>query len=257
MALYLTWAAATYLFEGLPRTLLQPGATRMRLAYAVVVNIVIGVAGSLWLLRQLIRTGVLIERTAGFGDKRRTLAGIVAGVAIGAGVFAAQGPQSLDPVVLLNGFSQVLVVSAAEVLVCWVIVGGVLEATLGERNVPLPRVWAGAAAAVLFGLYHVAHSPPFNSVRMVLLLSVVGLLTSAFFFLSRSVYGTILLHNFLALFGVIDALARGGRLGALERPVLPLIATATAAILVMATLHRAWLAPARRRPGDPDLNPVG
>lgn len=125
----------------------------------------------------------------------------------------------------------------------------VLEATLGERNIPLPRVWAGTAAAVLFGLYHVAHSPPFNSLRMVLLLSVVGLLTSALFFISRSVYGTIMLHNFLGPFGVIDALALGGRLGGLERPALPLIATATAAILVMAILHRAWLVPARERAG--------
>ncbi len=249
LALFLTWAAATYILEGLPRTLLRPEAARLRLAYAVMVNIVIGVAGSLWLLRRLIETGVLNERMAGFGGTLRTLAGIVAGVVIGAGVFVAQGPPSLDPVVLLNGFSQVLVVSAAEVLVCWVIVGGVLEATLGERNVPLARLWAGGAAAVLFGLYHVAHSPPFNSLRMVLLLSVVGLLTSAFFFISRSVYGTVMLHNFLALFGVIDVLARGGRLGGLERPALPLIATAAAAMLAMAILHRAWLVPAGVRAG--------
>lgn len=248
LALFLVWTVATYLFEGLPRTLLRPDAPGLRTAYALVVNIGVGVIGSMWILRAAVSTGALSTYGTGFGSGRRAWVGVLVGTLLGATLFVAQRPPTLDPTVLLNGFSQVLVVSIAEILVCWAVVGASLETTLWRRNVPLPRMWAAITASSLFGLYHLAHSPPFNSVRMVLLLTVVGLFTSAFFFTIRSVYGTILLHNFLGLFGVLDALARGGRVAGLQQAAIALVATAVGTLALLLILHRAWLYPASAPP---------
>jgi hypothetical protein len=250
LGLFACWMAATYLFEGLPRTLLRPEATGLRLLYATLVNLGIGVLGAMWVARDLLRTSAVPEGAAGFGDIRRTAAGVAAGLLLGAALFMAQRPPAVTPAVLVNGFSQVLVVSTAEVLVCWSVVGATVETALQRRKVRLPRLGAGALSSALFGVYHFAHSPPFNSPRTVLLLAVVGLLTSAFFFSIRSAYGTILLHNFLGLYGVLDALARGGRIGGLERPSAALISTAVGTILLMAILQRLWLPSSRSSYGS-------
>jgi len=242
---------ATYLLEGLPRTLLRPEAPGFRLAYALVVNAGVGVIGSMWILRRAVTAGMLSTHQTGFGSDRRAAVGVGVGLLLGAALFVAQQPPTLDPVVLINGFSQVVVVSTAETLVCWAVVGASLETALRLRSVPLPQIWAAIAASALFGLYHFAHSPPFNSLRMVLLLSVVGLITSAFFFTVRSVYGTILLHNFLGLFGVLDALARQGHLAGLQQAAASLIATAVGTLLLLAMLHRAWLHPHAVRRTNP------
>ena len=51
---------------------------------------------------------------------------------------------------------------------------------------------------------------------MVALLTGVGFVTSAYFFLSRDIYATIVFHNFLGVFGVVQALAASGRLETLN-----------------------------------------
>jgi hypothetical protein len=51
-------------------------------------------------------------------------------------------------------------------------------------------------------------------------LTLVGLVTSVFF-VGRDVYGTIVFHNFLALFGVLRALAETGALVRYETPQAP------------------------------------
>jgi membrane protease YdiL (CAAX protease family) len=58
-------------------------------------------------------------------------------------------------------------------------------------------------SAVLFGIYHFAHSSPFNQPNTVVFLMLPGLLTSIVYYLGRSVYATIVFHNFQALFGVM------------------------------------------------------
>jgi predicted acyltransferase len=73
---------------------------------------------------------------------------------------------------------------------------------------------------------------------MVLLLSVVGLVTSAFFFVSRDVAGTIVFHNFLGTFGVVQALSAANALSTLERQQLPLIVTALIAAGFLAAGYR-------------------
>ena len=122
----------------------------------------------------------------GFGSPVRTLTWVPVGVALGLAFYFGQGAPSKDPIVILNIYAQVLVVSIAEVLVCWAVVAGVLaQATTYTKRVSIPL--AAIVASALFGLYHYAHSPPFNTIEMVSLLAVVGLMTGAFFFLSRDV----------------------------------------------------------------------
>jgi hypothetical protein len=159
-------------------------------------------------------------------------------VAFGLGLafYLLQGAASLEPLVLLNAFSQVLVVSAAEVMVCWAVVGATVKALLEPRGRAVSVVGAALAASVLFGLYHFAHSAPFNTPGMVALLSFVGLVTSAFFFIARDIYATIIFHNFLGVFGVVQALGASGQLGAFAalQPPLLIMAAATVAVLALA-----------------------
>ena len=65
------------------------------------------------------------------------------------------------------------------------------------------------------------------------LLTGVGFVTSAYFFLSRDIYATIVFHNFLGVFGVVQALAASGRLETLNslQPTLIGMAAATAVVL--------------------------
>jgi hypothetical protein len=98
-------------------------------------------------------------------------------------------------------------------------------------------ILAAIIASILFGVYHFAHSPPFNTARVVVLLSVVGLITSLFFFVSRDVYGTIAFHNFLGIFGVIGALESSGMLGSFEQLVIPLLAMAVGTVVLLIVAH--------------------
>jgi membrane protease YdiL (CAAX protease family) len=129
----------------------------------------------------------------------------------------------------------VFVVSVAEVLVCWSLVGATFESVLQPRLGRGAVFVAAVVAAVLFGLYHFAHSAPFNTWAMVGLLAVVGLVTGLFFFVSRDALGTAVFHNFLGTFGVTQALEKAGALGTLEVLQPPLVGTAltTAAVLMV------------------------
>jgi len=76
---------------------------------------------------------------------------------------------------------------------------------------------------------------------VVVLLSVVGLVTSLFFFVSRDVYGTIAFHNFLGILGVIRALDATGNLSVFERPMIPLLVMAVIAIALLIAAHVFWI----------------
>ena len=102
-------------------------------------------------------------------------------------------------------------------------------------------ILAATIASVLFGIYHFAHSPPFNTIPVVVFLSVIGLVTSVFFFISRDVYWTIAFHNFLGIYGVIGTLATAGNLASFERPVLPLLVMAVVAIALLIAVHVLWI----------------
>lgn len=92
---------------------------------------------------------------------------------------------------------------------------------------------AALVASVLFGLYHFAHSPPFDMLPMVLFLMGIGLVTSAFFFVSRDAYATIVFHNFLGTVGVLQALKAAGDLARYAEWRFPVISMAFVALAVL------------------------
>jgi len=235
LAMYALWTAGTWFFEGRIETLLRPDATADRLIYALAVNLLLGIVGSVLLLGWLgRRPDAPGPERSGFGSWTRTVMCTTIGFALGLATYVGQGASSLDPVVVTNAFAQVFVVSVAEVIVCWALVGAAVEAALAPRFGRASTVCAALMSAVLFGAYHFAHSTPFNTWSMVALLSVVGLVTGAFFFLSRDVLGTAVFHNFLGTFGVTQALAATGGLATLEAIQVPLVGTAltTTAVLI-------------------------
>ncbi len=232
LALWLVWTLATWWFEGRIETFNRPDAVADRLIYTVVANILIGVVGGAIVLRLLLGGNAVDKGRVGFGPLRRPLIWVPVGLALGLVLYFGQGAPSSDPVVLLNVYSQVFVVSLAEVIVCWSLVGGMVALGIGGSN----RVSAPVAiivASLLFGAYHIAHSAPFNSIQMIAFLSVIGLITGVFFFVSREVYATILFHNFLGVFGVVQALVAQDNIAAFETLQIPLLASAAVGLGVL------------------------
>lgn len=216
--------------------MLRPEALTDRLVYALLGNLLLGIVVGAACIAWFVRSGAMDATSAGFGSTRRTVVATISGLVLGLSAYFLQGAPSHDPVVILNAFSQVFVVSAAEVVVCWCVAGAALERALAASSGAsraMATIVAAAVAAVLFGLYHFAHSPPFNTWSMVGLLTAVGLVTGAFFFVSRSAIGTAVFHNFLGTFGVVQALAKADALKPLEQLQPPLVGTAVFTLLVL------------------------
>jgi hypothetical protein len=233
-AVFLIWTLATYLLEGRLLILQRPEAVSNRLIYTVVANVLIGTVGSIILMRfLLLHAGVSNPSLFGLIGPKRLILGIALGLVLGSVFFFAQSFSSRHPILILNAYCQVLVVSIAEVIVCWVLVGGSI-ANLGKN--PIYMFLAVIISSLLFGLYHFGHSPPFNTFKMVMMLSTVGLFTGAFYLLTRSVYGTILFHNFMGMKGVTDALADSGRIESFKRFQIPIVATAMIAVVILIVL---------------------
>jgi hypothetical protein len=66
LALCLLWVLVTYLLEGRILTLQRPEATGARLAHALVANILIGIGGSVLVVRFLSNSSEILARQAGF-----------------------------------------------------------------------------------------------------------------------------------------------------------------------------------------------
>jgi hypothetical protein len=241
LGLYVVWVLVTYLLEGRIQTFLRPEAMGARLFYALVANILIGIGGWALVIRFLSRAGTISTEQAGFRGFGHAAFAIIVGVVLGLAFYALQGAPSWNPIVLINAYAQVLVTSIAEILVCWAVVGSVCQTLLQDRGRWASVILAAIIASLLFGVYHFAHSPPFNTIPLVVILSVVGLLTSVFFFVSRDVYGTIAFHNFSGILGVIRALETTGNLPVFERPIIPLLVMAVVAIALLIAAHVLWL----------------
>lgn len=82
-------------------------------------------------------------------------------------------------------------------------------------------------AAIFFGFYHIAHSPPFNQPQMMGFLALIGVLTGLVYFIGRDIYATMAFHNFLGVTGVMGTLNAAGALASYSTPIIPLIATAS------------------------------
>jgi membrane protease YdiL (CAAX protease family) len=167
-------------------------------------NVVIGIGVAVWALRLFVASNIRTAKQLGFRSLKRTSIALLIAFAVGGGLFLLQSLPSTDPLVLFNGFAQVLPVSIAEVVVCWAVIGGSFEAWAQSKGKVTGIIGGIVAANFLFGLYHFAHSAPFNQVWMVFFLMIPGLVTSLVYFLGRDLYATIILHNFLGMTGVMQ-----------------------------------------------------
>lgn len=174
---YVVWTAVTYLLEGRIH-LLQRIDIFGRFEYVIIANLITGTFAAIWLLHHYhIPSKFVSVKQLGFQPvNRRFLIVLVISSLLGFGLFLFQRPISLNPVIISNVFAQTLPTSIAEVVVCWVVVGTSFESMLlssvksnnilkvkNKKIITIGAIIVGAVVAtVLFGLYHFAHSPPFN-----------------------------------------------------------------------------------------------
>src|SRR5215207_1557125 len=179
LSIYIIWVAATYILEGRIH-LFQKVDPIGRMAYVVIANIAIGTVLSAIAIRHLLKAQLLKPEQLGLNKSRLRTAAIIASAAAGAlALFMLQNPRTTEPIVVFNAFMQVLPVSIAEVMVCWVLIDSSFESL--AKNINKGRIVSfivGAnAASVLFGVYHYAHSPSFNQTSMVLFLMLPSVAT--------------------------------------------------------------------------------
>jgi hypothetical protein len=231
---YGIWVIATFLLEGRILTLLRPAAVIDRIVYTVIANIIIGSILALLFVRHAINRNVISLNSAGFQPLKRTLIAVVIAFMLGVIVLVLQHPVSLDPIIVLNVYAQVLTVTIAEIAVCWIVVGSTTEGLLSRKGKVIALVCGILLSSILFGVYHFAHSPPFNQPSMVAFLSIIGLLTGLVYFIGRDVYATLVFHNFFGVIGVMQSLSASGLLSAYSQPLFPVIGMAVISFLIFA-----------------------
>ncbi|HEX6433595.1 MAG TPA: CPBP family glutamic-type intramembrane protease, partial [Gemmatimonadales bacterium] len=227
IALYVIWTLATFLLEGQKKTFLKPASSRDRLVYALVANLLIGTLSSILLIHWFAPDSV--PPWPGFAPPR-VLLSVTAGLVLGVVLLAIQRPPTWNPLVLVNGYAQTLVVSIAEVLVCWALLGAAVTLSTAGLGTTVSVIVGLLVASIAFGAYHFGHTAPFNTPQVVIGLSVVGLATGLFFVISGDIYGTIAFHNFSAVKGVTGSLSKQGLLEQFRRPQPALLVMAVVAL---------------------------
>jgi hypothetical protein len=237
LGLYVLWTIATFFLEGRMGPMPRPDAERDRIIYLIVANVLIGIVGSVAAVRLFATTDFINVEQAGFHRLRHALLAGVVGFGLGLLTYAIQGPTTLNSNVMLNGFMQVLVLSIAQVLVCWSVVGTATEAVLAPLGRTPATFGAAFVSTALFAVSHYAHSAPYNSQRFVLLFFIAGLCTSLFFFLSRDLYGAVFFHNFLGMFGLLGALHQTGAIQEYRVFQPTWLVSGVAGLLLLIALH--------------------
>ncbi len=234
LVIYGIWVIATFLLEGRTLTLLRPEAVTDRVLYTLVANILIGALLALLVVRRAITRKIISFKSAGFQSLKRTLTAVVIACILGAIILVLQQPSSLDPVVLLNVSAQVFPVTIAEIAVCWIVVGSITEGVLSTKGKVAALAGSILLSSILFGVYHFAHSPPFNQPTMVAFLSIIGLGTGLVYFIGRDLYATMVFHNFFGVIGVMQSLSASGLLRVYSQPLFPVIGMATISFVIFA-----------------------
>ena len=235
LSIYVMWVAATYILEG--RILLFQKVDPIgRMTYVVIANIAIGTVLSAIAIRYLMRAQFVKPEQLGLNKSRpRTAAIITLGAAGGLILFLLQNPRTTEPIVVFNVFMQALPVSIAEVMVCWALIGSSFESLAknkSSRKKIISAIAGAVAASVLFGVYHYAHSPPFNQTSVVLFLMIPSIATAITYFLGRDIYAAVIVQNFMGIVGVISSLPN---LEVYRQPMVPiyaLSAVSVAAIII-------------------------
>jgi hypothetical protein len=249
LSVYIIWVVATYILEGRIH-LFQKVDPIGRMTYVVIANIAIGTVLSAIAMRYLLKAQLLKPEQLGLSKSRlRTAAIIASATAGGLVLFMLQNPTTLEPIVVLNAFMQVLPVSIAEVMVCWALIGSSFESLIRNNNnkgrIVSSAIIGAVAASVLFGLYHYAHSPPFNQTSVVLFLMLPSIATAVTYFLGRDIYAAVIVQNFMGIVGVLAGLSN---LEIYRQPMVPIyalsaVSVAALVISLSATLKRTekWI----------------
>jgi len=245
---YLVWVVTTWLLEGRILTLLRPEAVLDRITYTIVANIIIGILLALFVVRQAMGDGIISLESSGFRHLKRTILAVMIAFILGFILMDLLNPPTLDPTVLLNVYAQVFTVTIAEIAVCWAVMGSIPEGMLKRKGKVLAIVAGIVIASVLFGLYHFAHSPPFNQPGMVAFLALFGVATSLVYFIGRDIYATMVFHNFFGSFGVMQSLATAGILSTYTVPLYPVIGTAIVSIAIFIAVDLLYV---RKRKSTP------
>jgi len=259
ISVYIIWTLATYILEGRVN-LLQRVDPVGRIEYAIIANILIGTLFALVMIKPSLRANFVTTKQLGFQPRRRILVMVVIAIAFGLVMFLTSNPAagSTNATVIANIFAQTLPTSIAEVVVCWTVVGTVVESLVRLKirrkdddpswkkgakvrldwssarrkilTVSAPSLMIGGVVSIVsFGVYHFAHSPPFNQPNMVLFLMIPAILTSVFYFIGREIYSTITIHNFLALIGVSGSID----VSALTQPLYLIMMMALISVVVL------------------------
>lgn len=203
LAVYAAWVASTYILEG-RINLLQTVDPVGRITYVAIGNIAIGTVFSALAIRYLIRSNFVRPRQVGLSKSKSRTAIVLGAATVGIfALFAVQNPRTLEPIVVFNVFMQALPVSTAEVMVCWALIGSSFESQSRKRGRVTSIVVGAIIASVLFGVYHYAHSPPFNQTRVVLFLMLPSIATAIIYFVGRDIYAAIIVQNFMGIVGVM------------------------------------------------------
>src|SRR5215204_669789 len=231
LAIYLAWVAATYLLEGRIH-LFQKVDPIGRITYVAIANIIIGTILSAIAIRYLLRKDFVKPEQLGLNRSRFRSAAVIGAATIGGlALFLGQNPKTTEPMVVFNVFMQALPVSIAEVMVAWALVGSTFESLGRRRFGKVASIVLGAVtASVLFGIYHYAHSPPFNETTIVLFLMLPSIATAVTYFLGRNIYAAIIVQNFMGIFGVMSELPN---LEVYRQPMVPIYALSAISVAVL------------------------
>lgn len=203
------------------------------MTYVVIANIAVGTVLSAIAIRYLLKAQLVKPKQLGLSKSRlRTVAIIASAAGGGLALFILQNPRTTEPIVVFNAFMQVLPVSIAEVIVCWALIGSSFESLATKNNKGrIISVLVGAiAASVLFGVYHYAHSPPFNQTSIVLFLMLPSIATAVAYFFGRSIYAAVIVQNFMGIVGVLAGLPN---LEEYRQPMVPIYVLSAASIAAL------------------------
>lgn len=237
LSIYVIWVAATYLLEGRIH-LFQQVDPIGRITYVSIANIAVGTVLSAIAIRYLLKVELVKPEQLGLYKSRiKTVSIIALAVAGGLALFMLQNPRTIEPIVVFNAFMQVLPVSIAEVMVCWTLIGSSFESLTkninnnsNDRRKVSSVIVGAVAASVLFGIYHYAHSPPFNQTSMVLFLMLPSIATAVTYFLGRDIYAAVIVQNFMGIVGVMAGLPN---LEVYRQPMIPIYALSVVSIVAL------------------------
>lgn len=230
--IYLIWTLATYFFEGRV-DLLHKNDPVGRLQYTIFANIIIGIVLSMIFVKYALSAGLFSTKQIGIRSITNTIILTTVTGIIGFFLFYLQGPSTLNPIAITNVFLQTFPGSIAEVVVCWIIVGASFESLTNNRLGKRTSLILGLLiSTIVFGVYHFAHSAPFNQPYVVFFLMLPGILTGIVFFLGRNLSATIVFHNFQALFGVLASVPLSPMLQ-IQIPIVLLAGVSIVTLIIM------------------------